>query len=162
MLLHHYSSNVINEIASKEQSKELKHYTRPTGLWVSVVGDRDWPSMKPGDLRSQHQYEVTLAEEAKVRFIDSRERLSDFTKQYSVKPSGERRRAIDWVRVAAEHHGLIIAPYIAKHTRYPTLFWYGAWGCASGCIWNRDAISEIRLIREAEPFWWFKENPPLF
>ena len=60
--------------------------------------------------------------------------------------------------MATEHQGLIIAPYIAEYTRYPTLFWYGAWGCASGCIWSEDAISEIKLIREAEPFWWFKEN----
>jgi len=62
--------------------------------------------------------------------------------------------------VAVEHQGFIIAPYIAEHTRYPTLFWYGAWGCASGCFWNKDAISEIKLIRDAEPFWWFKENTP--
>jgi hypothetical protein len=52
MLLHHHSSNKINEILSKDQSTEQKHYTRPKGLWVSVVGDRDWPSMKPGDLRN--------------------------------------------------------------------------------------------------------------
>jgi hypothetical protein len=158
MLLHHYSSNKINEILSKEQSTEQKHYTRPKGLWVSFVGDRDWPSMNPGDLRSQHQYEITLADEDKIRFIDGRKQLSEFTKKYGLKPSGERQIAIDWVKVATEHQGLIIAPYIAEHTRYPTLFWYGAWGCASGCIWNKDAISEIKLIREAEPFWWFKEK----
>ena len=151
----------MNSIKAKEQSSEQKHYTRPKGLWVSVVGDRDWPSMNPGDLRSQHQYEITLKDENKIRFIDGRKQLSEFIKKYGLKPRGEPRIAIDWVKVATEHQGLIIAPYIAEHTRYPTLFWYGAWGCASGCIWNKDAISEIKLIREAEPFWWFKENPRL-
>ena len=162
MLLHHYSSNKINEILSKGQSTEQKHYTRPTGLWVSVVGDRDWPSLEPGDLRSQHQYEITLAGEATIRFIHDRAQLSEFTKRYGLKPRGERRVAIDWTKVAAEHQGLIIAPYIAEHTRYSTLFWYRAWGCASGCIWKREAICKIRLIREAEPFWWFKEHRPFF
>ena len=66
MLLHHYSDNEIKEIFSKEQSTELKHYTRPRGLWVSVVGDRDWPSLNPCDLRSQNQYEITLTDDAKV------------------------------------------------------------------------------------------------
>jgi hypothetical protein len=161
VLLHHYSDNEIKEIFSKEQSTEQKHYTRPRGLWVSVVGDRDWPSLKPGDLRSQHQYEITLADDAKILWVDGREQLSAFTKEYGLKPSGERRRAIDWVRVGTEHQGLIIAPYIAEHTKYPTLFWYGAWGCASGCIWNKDAISETKLIRAGEPFWWLRENEPL-
>ncbi len=161
VLLHHYSDNEIEEIFSQEQSTEQKHYTRPRGLWVSVVGDRDWPSLKPGDLRSQHQYEITLADDAKILWIDGKVQLSAFTKEYGHKPSGERRRAIDWVRVATEHQGLIIAPYIAEHTKYPTLFWYGAWGCASGCIWNKDAISEIKLIRAGEPFWWLKGNAPL-
>lgn len=99
-----------------------KHYTRPKGLWVSVVGGRDWPSMNPGDLRSQHQYEITLADDAKIRFIDGRKQLSEFTKKYGLKPSGERRIAIDWVKVATEHQGLIISPYIAEHTRYPPCF----------------------------------------
>ena len=108
--------------------------------------------------------EIILAGEAKICFIDSREQLSEFTKKYGLRPGGERRvPAIDWMRVATEHQGLVVAPYIAEHTRHPTLFWYGAWGCASGCIWNKDAISEIKLIREAEPFWWFKRKhtPPL-
>jgi hypothetical protein len=158
MLLHHYSSNKIKEIVSKEQPTEQKCYTRPKGLWVSVVGARDWPSMKPGDLRSQHQYEITVANEAKIHFIAGRNHLSEFTERYGLLPSGEQRIAIDWVKVAAEHQGLIIAPYVEEYTNYPNLFWYGSWGCASGCIWNKDAISGSKLIREAEPLWMLKEN----
>lgn len=162
MLLHHYSSNVIKEIFSKGQSTALKHYIKPTGLWVSVPGDRDWPSMRPGDLRSQHQYDITLTDEAKICLIYCRKQLSEFTNEYGLKPSGERLIAIDWIRVATEYQGLIIAPYIAEHTRYSTLFWYRAWTCASGCIWNEGAISEIKLIHEAEPFRSFEENMPFF
>ena len=57
MFLHYYDDNEIKEIFSKEQSTELKHYTSPRGLWASIVGGRDWPSLNPGDLRSQNQYE---------------------------------------------------------------------------------------------------------
>lgn len=160
MLLHHYSSTKISEIFSKEQSTKQKHYTRPRGLWVSVVGDKDWPSMRPGDLRSQHQYEITLADRAKILFLNIEEQLSEFTQTFGLKPSGEQRIAIDWVQVAIGYQGMIIAPYRAELTGSDALFWWGAWGCASGCIWNKDAIAEITLIREAEPFWWFKENAP--
>jgi hypothetical protein len=158
MLLHHYSSNKINVFLSKEQPTEQKCYTRPKGLWVSVVGPRDWPSMEPGDLISQHQYEITLAAKAKILFIDERSQLSEFTERYGLLPRGEQRIVIDWVKVAIEHQGLVIAPYIEEYTDYPDLFWYGSWGCASGCIWNKEAIAGSKLIREAEPLWMLNEN----
>ncbi len=160
MLLHHYSSNKISEILSKEQSTEKKFYTKPNGLWVSVVGDNDWKSNSGGDLRSQNQYEIILADEAKILFLDSEEQLSGFTQTFGLKPRGEQRTAIDWVQVAIKYQGMIIAPYRAELTESDALFWWGAWRCASGCIWNKDAISEIKLIREGEPFWWINENPP--
>jgi hypothetical protein len=160
MLLHHYSDNKISEIITKGQSSEKKHYTRPIGLWVSVVGDDDWKSLSIGDLRSQNQYEITLADEARILFLNGEEQLLEFTQAFGLKPSGEQRIAIDWVQVAIMYHGLIIAPYRAELTESDALFWWGAWGCASGCIWNKDAISEIKLIREGEPLWWINENPP--
>jgi hypothetical protein len=160
MLLHHYSDNEIKEISTKEQSTEQKHYTRPRGLWVSVVGDNDWRSYKGHDLREKYQYEITLADEAKVLFLSSKEHLSAFTKEYGLKPIGEQRIAIDWVKVATEYKGLVIAPYVTEQYENDTLFWVGAWSCASGCIWDKDAISLLKLIREAEPFWWPNENIP--
>lgn len=160
MLLHHYSSNKINEILSKEQSTEKKFYTRPIGLWVSVVGDSDWTSNSGVDLRSQNQYEITLANAAKILFLDSEEKLSGFTQKFGLKPSGEQRTAIDWEQVATEYEGMVIAPYREELTESDDLFWWRAWGYASGCIWNKDAISEIKLIREGEPFHWINENPP--
>ena len=116
MLLHHYSDNEIKEIFSKEQSTEQKHCARPRGLWVSVVGDNDWKSYRGHDLRDQNQYEIILADEAKILFLDSEEQLSDFTQTFGLKPSGEQRIAIDWVQVAITYQGMIIAPYRAELT----------------------------------------------
>ena len=114
--------------------------------------------MEPGDLRSKHQYEITLAAEAKILFIDERNQLSEFTERDGLLPRGEQRILIDWVKVATEHQGLVIAPYIEEYTDYADVFWYGSWGCASGCIWKKEAIAESKLIRKVEPLWMLNEN----
>ena len=54
-----------------------------------------------------------------------------------------RDRYIDWPAVATDYPGLIIAPYqwscrMSEFTR-----WYYGWDCASGCIWNADAIARV-------------------
>lgn len=50
---------------------------------------------------------------------------------------------IDWQAVASDHDGIIISPYNwpARHE----MIWYYPWDCASGCIWNADAITSITI-----------------
>lgn len=33
--------------------------------------------------------------------------------------------------------------------------WYYGWDCASGCIWDKDAIEHYYLIKEQETLNWF-------
>ena len=159
MLLHHYSTSKIVEIISKVQRPAMKPYDRPTGFWVSVVGPNDWKSKHRGDLLDQNLYEVKLSGKHNLLFMSTREHLSAFTKAYGLKLRDETRVAIDWTKVAAEYQGVLIAPFFAEHDDYDDLFWYGAWGCASGCIWDKDAISGISLIREGDPFLGLKFLP---
>jgi len=159
MLLHHYSTSKIIEITSKVQRPVMKPYDRPTGFWVSVVGPNDWKSKHRGDLLDQNLYEVKLAGEHNLLFMNTREHLSEFTKAYGIKLKGETRIAIDWARVAANYQGVIIAPFFTEHEDYDDLFWYGAWGCASGCIWDKNAISGISLVREGDQFLGLKYLP---
>ena len=159
MLLHHYSTSKIVEIISKVQRPVMKAYDRPTGLWVAVVGPNDWKSKHRGDLLDQNLYEVKLAGKHNLLFMNTREQLSAFTKAYGLKLKGETRIAIDWAKVAAEYQGVIIAFFFAEHDDYDDLFWYGAWGCASGCIWDKYAISGVSLIREGDQFLGLKFLP---
>ncbi len=132
---------------------------RPPDAVLSFVGPNDWKSKHRGDLRDQNLYEVKLAGKHHLLFMSTREQLSAFTKAYSLKLKDETRIAIDWTKVAAEYQGVLIAPFFAEHDDYDDLFWYGAWGCASGCIWDKDAISGISLIREGDQFLGLKFLP---
>ncbi len=161
MVLHHYSTSKIVEIISKVQHPVMKPYDRPIGFWVSVVGPNDWKSMHRGYLLDQNLYEVKLASEHNVLFMSTRKQLSVFTKEYGLKLRGETRIAIDWRKVAADYQGVIIAPFFEEHDDYDDLFWYGAWGCASGCIWDKSAISGISLVRGGDQFLGLKYLPTL-
>lgn len=79
----------------------------------------------------------------------SKEQLFAFTKTYGIQLEGETRIAIDWPKVASEYQGVMITPFF---TEYDDLFWYGAWGYASGCIWDKAAISGIGRSRDGDPF----------
>lgn len=55
------------------------------------------------------------------------------------------RNYIDWVKVAESWAGVEINPYLWKR-RLNGGMWYYGWDCASGCIWDKRAISEIKLL----------------
>ena len=54
---------------------------------------------------------------------------------------------IDWSSTYKNYDGIVIAPY-QWNCRYGDHIWYYTWDCASGCIWNIDAIEKIELIDE--------------
>jgi hypothetical protein len=45
---------------------------------------------------------------------------------------------INWAKVAAKWGGVEIAPFQSKRDN---VFWYSTWDCASGVVWDLDAIS---------------------
>lgn len=161
-------------------SETLKHYARgdfagldrdydysrrrvrddkPTGFWVSVQGPDDWyewctrEEFCVSDL--SNEYDVTLAPGANVLRIDNLGDLEDLTYRYPALTAEWRRSSVwaderypDWPRIAAEFDGIIIAPY--QWAARLDLFWYYAWDCASGCIWNLDAIESVTPARKLE------------
>jgi hypothetical protein len=68
------------------------------------------------------------------------EALGDFDATYGIR-SAHAGIPIDWQRVAEQHQGIIITPY-QWECRY-SIDWYYIWDCASGCIWDPDAIESI-------------------
>lgn len=53
---------------------------------------------------------------------------------------------IDWKKVTEEYQGIIISPYIWQRRLAPHTMWYYGWDVASGCIWDTDAIEEVKLV----------------
>lgn len=120
------------------------------GLWVGV-GEawREWCEYEdwdPGTLGVRHVVELTP--EANVLVLETPEELDQFTARFGIQTYPDHLLAgdfeIDWEQVKNVHQGLIIAPY--QWTRRHALYWYYGWDCASGCIWDENAIYAIREV----------------
>lgn len=152
--LAHYSSRSITLDRSREYPQRTPGaYEKPVGFWVSVPGEDDWPTFCRNERfaaeRFEFEHTVTLAADASVLLVPGPLEMSRFHNEYSVEPDewtfiyGTRHgaRPIDWRAVAADYDGIIIAPYQWSHRL--ELSWYYGWDCASGCIWNLDAIAAM-------------------
>lgn len=124
-----------------------REYGKPDGLWVSVEGRDDWQSWceREDFCKDQLAYRapVSIHDSANILHVTPSE-IRVFDTDYAVEwPWGENgrwtARGIDWPAVARKYDGIIIAPYSWGHRL--DLSWYYTWDCASGCIWNLDAIT---------------------
>jgi hypothetical protein len=127
---------------------------KPAGFWVSVEGDgdgwSDWCRSEGFGLdRLAYAHEVTLAPAARILRISTPGGIDALTAEY-----GTGRYAgieIEWSRVAQEYQGVLIAPYQWSRRLADGCSWYYGWDCASGCIWDVNAVASIRLTsREAQ------------
>lgn len=129
-----------------------RRYDKPDGLWVSVKGDDDWQQWTQREEFSadstvdENEHTVTLADTAQLLTVGTVAHIDAFTAEYGLPglaydiPDGWR---IDWPRLAREYDGIIIAPYQWRRRNNLSTFWYAGWDCASGCIWNLDAIAAV-------------------
>ncbi len=151
--LWHYTRDPLVVEPRAYEQPEPREYGKPDGFWISAEGKDDWPSWCEGE---QFRLE-TLAHRAPVSLNDGANVLrltpgmidrfdSDFGVEWPWCENGRWiARGIDWRAVADRYDGIIIAPY-AWCFRL-TMNWYYPWDCASGCIWNLDAIT----VGESEP-----------
>lgn len=131
----------------------LGAYNKPRGLWVTIPGDDDWPTWCAaenfGADRLTHVHEVVLVADANVLELTTPDALDEFSRDYGVDVPwgpGYYDLCIDWVRVAREFAGIIIAPY--QWGQRMSLNWYYGWDVASGCIWDLTAIESVTLVSE--------------
>lgn len=172
MILEHYSRFPL-EWEKREWQQcpyNMDGNGKPQGFWVSVKGENDWPEWCRGEqfredyLATCHR--VTLSDTAKIRVIQSADELFAFDDQYGVSwqigDSDFSLRRIDWECVAKDYDGIIIAPYIwscrlggwdsthnRKNRSAQISDWYYGWDCASGCIWNANAIASVEVREDA-------------
>lgn len=151
MRLIHYSAQPF-EFDRKHKYESSGPY-KPLGFWVSVQGENDWPAWcLAEDFGTQGLAvwnEVILRPDASVLAITNLAEFSAFERAYLV-PSDLpfRYNEVAWERVASDgYDGLIIAPY--QWPRRMDAMWYYGWDCASGCIWNLDAIESVTVLKAA-------------
>jgi len=159
----HYSAKPLERIWSitiDDQKVFRNGVHKPRGLWVSVEGEQDWKEWCEAENWGLNRLacaaEIILAPQANVLHLSSETDLDRFHKEFATvlfrygKGLGEYT-AIQWPVVAAKYDGVIIAPYIWSRRRGGAVSdWYCGWDCASGCIWNVDAIADFKLIEQQE------------
>ena len=135
---------------------------KPSGLWVSVEGEDDWPDWCHAEDwgldRLRYAHEVALAPEANLLRLTTPADIDRLTAEHGIDPLSkyhDRTLAwtpsytyIDWPAIAARHDGIVIAPYQPSRRLAFDAMWYYAWDCASGCIWRARAVAGVSLIGE--------------
>jgi hypothetical protein len=144
---------------------------KPIGLWVSDEdsngdGWSDWVFAENFHVECmQNATEVTLRPRARIMLIDNEDELDAFSALYgrdmdlgANTPGYFRgfRHHLDWPKVAEKYQGIVITPYLYSRRFSESAAWYYPWDCASGCIWDRDAI--LSLTRRDDLAWKFKER----
>lgn len=151
MNLSHYSDDP--DLVPKSVAQYGGRWDKPQGLWVSVDGPNDWPEWcareEFRDTASQNHYRVEISKAANILHIKDAMDLDDFSVDYGINERGfgEYIR-IDWASVAEKYDGVIIAPYDKIMGCMTTSWWLYSWDCASGCIWNADAIDHVHLVEK--------------
>jgi hypothetical protein len=157
----HYSSRPLAKVRTVKQDMRADRGDKPDGLWFSVGdGDDGWRAWCEAGSYSLGKIatEIVLRPSAKMLRIDGVKELDAFTAKYGMIPAyatqlrggrDYRGYAIDWRRIAQDHQGIIIAPYCWERRLTRHTFWYYTWDCASGVVWDANAVAEVRVIEQA-------------
>jgi hypothetical protein len=128
-------------------------YTKPVGLWITPLGDDDWPTwcrsvdFAIGHL--EHENAVELMADANVLVISDIDTFLEFEEKYKVIIGNRYNYAtdrygnigIDWPRVTQDYAGIFIVPYLYE-MRWDHE-WYTTWDVSSGCVWDISAIENV-------------------
>lgn len=157
MKLTHYSFTplVLDRTRTYEQDEPISSHQKPRGFWVSVDGEYDWKEWCTDEhfhlAALDNPTALTLAPDANVLLITTVAELIAFTGEYGIESRySSHALAIDWHRVAQEYDGIIVTPYIWECRLKTYTSWYYGWDCASGCIWNLDALIQSTEREEVE------------
>ena len=148
LVLMHYAETPVTLDRARlyEQTPDV---FKPRGLWVSVRGEADWPEWcqendhHMAGIRARHR--VQLAAAARILVVATGRDLIAFNLAWGGHRYEPTIHAPNWPRLAAQYDGIVIAPHQAQLRLTPRQLWYASWDCASGCIWNLDAIAALTL-----------------
>jgi len=146
----HYSKTPLLKAQSRKHSDERCGAYKTPGLWFSVEGEDDWIAWCKGERFALESFvcatEIVLKPDHNVHQLKNAAEIDRFTREFTPLNAPEWDHSLDWPAVRKRWRGLIIAPYcwarrLERHTS-----WYYGWDCASGVIWDADAIAELRAV----------------
>lgn len=148
MRLIHYSKEPLMWVESRPHSEHGCGAYKTPGLWFSVEGEDDWVAWCKSERFNlecfAHATEIILKPDARVHRLTTPGEIDRFTHEFT-PPNRERwGRHLDWLAIRQKWQGLIIAPYCWARRLEQHTFWYYGWDCASGVIWDADAIADLR------------------
>lgn len=140
-------------------------FMKPAGLWYSVHGidDKgepfwtweDWcEENQPNWLdRDTWKLNIKINKILKIRTKDCfdlffRSYGIERMKQFNSRSPSFLFKGIDWKKVGERYSGIEIAPYLESCRAYGAVTWYDGWDCASGVIWDMDALKDIQRIKD--------------
>ncbi len=119
---------------------------KPEGLWYAVgTVWIDWVESEMPHWMGDKFYKIEITN--RVLKLDKKIKFEPFVKQYgrpdkfSVNPKYVH---IDWQAVAKDYAGIEIAPY-QWDFRFEYM-WYYPWDVASGCIWDKAGITNLKRL----------------
>jgi hypothetical protein len=128
---------------------------KPSGLWLSAEGPDDWRAWCEGEnwytQAMIYETEIVLKPDAPILQLRGAKALDRFTAEWSRPlPAIPSMNIIDWRGIAKRYHGIVIAPYVWARRLNGSARWYYGWDCASGCVWNPEAVAEIKEPHRVE------------
>ena len=154
----HYSNKPLSEVRSAKQDVALARPDKPQGLWFSVGdGEDGWRAWCEGESFNIGGLvcatEIVLHPNAGILRGSTAEQIDELTARYGydcdhMPPhlSYGRGYGINWKKIAERHDGILIAPYVWERRLHRGTHWYYGWDCASGVIWNAQAVHELRAL----------------
>jgi len=130
--------------------------SKPSGLWYGIADSWiNWCLSEDFGGIHEYIYDVVI-DENKILTIDNIPDFEKFEKDHYDIPGWAKHLHPNWnfnrqffdsmnySRVAENFGGIEISPY--QWDKRLKSMWYYGWDCASGCIWNPDAIKSLNLF----------------
>lgn len=154
--IHYASDNKLEPVnVSQQKNQTVKNFSlKPHGLWYSINDEwEQWCRDQEFRLNElKNKFELILHEDKIITLTMSQ--LYAFIKKYKVKvddsvPQCLANKMINWGKVSETYSGIEIIGFDHSATlMVPELDAFYGWDVSSGCIWNTDAIKEIRQIKD--------------
>lgn len=124
-------------------------WAKPDGLWYSCGTEWiDWVKSNNPEWLGKYLYELRL-DTGHMLLIRSLKQFDEFASTFTKR----RRRGtrsihvdVDWPAVARKYDGIEICPFQDKRNNEKSE-WYMSWDVASGAIWNKDIILDVKRVR---------------
>ena len=112
---------------------------KPSGLWYQIDNSWDeWVSNEMPEWQGGYCVTTELVVDAKlILVISTNEELLAFTEEFGRDGSW----SISWASVAQRYSGIEISTYLWDMRLDDRTAWYYGWDVASGCIWNKAAVT---------------------